>query len=256
MKNTYLWRSALAIFSLCFAHLANAQAWQEVDISQPFKLGYARIKFPDGKWLVHTSENDRTLLDSGRSDVARTAHEFILLDKKTGVHLGSGYIKASNAGGNFYTTWDCEKDKSFYLIEELSHEKYHHCGFASGFVNVEHLFEKDKAFEYQKAFLDKQGVLLNTNGHYVAVNASNGNGMQITLNLLFRSGFSPSLNASPKSKPPIAVGNKIAAWTDSLYSQAKSSVFSFFGNVTIPEVQFDLSPGEHSPKVALNAIKE
>jgi hypothetical protein len=256
MKNSQWWRSVLAIFSLCFAHLVAAQTWQEIDISQPFKLGYARIKFPDGKWLMHTAERDRTVLDTGSQDVARTAREFILLDKKTGIHLASGYIKATNAGGNYYTTWDCQKDKIFYLIEELSSESYHHCGFATGFLNLENLFEKDKAFEYQKAFLDKQGVLLNTTGHFVAVYASNGNGMQITINLLLRSGFTPNINTSPRSKPPIAVGNKIAAWTDSLYSQAKSSVFSFLGNLTIPEIQFDLSPGEHLPKVALNAIKE
>ncbi len=246
------------LFSLMLllpTQFAYAEEWQELDSSKPFKIGYARIKFPDGKWLVHSGEFDRTKLTSGSQDVSRTAREFILLDRKTGVHLASAYIKASDAGGNFYTTWECTKDEKSYVIEESAHERFHHCAYASGLVNVESFFEKNGTFEFQNSYFFKQGISQQTQGHHIAVRASNDNGMQFTITLFLRAGFTPDLAKTPKAKVPIQVGNKIAAWTDTLYQQATSSVYSLFGGIVIPDLTFDLSGSDSSRKLASVTVR-
>ena len=221
---------------LFFAPLASA--WEAIDISKPLSLGRASIQLPAGKWFAHAPEIAKRALSTGLPASSQTSRELAMLDEKTGEHLVSAYISASNSGGNFYTNWGCNKDTRYYLREEFADEGPHHCLLVTDYVNVGTFFSPNNLFEFQKEFLDKQKVAVNTNGYYIQVNASNGLGTTVQIHFLLKNGFAPPLAAQPVAKVPGGINSAIAAWADILYSEAKSSLYSFRGGLKIPPFNF------------------
>ena len=215
-----------------------ASAWEAVDISKPLSIGRANIQLPAGKWYAHTPELGKRNLSTGLPASPTTSRELVMLDEKTGEHLASAYISASNSGGYFYTTWGCSKNTGNYLREEFADEGPHHCLLVTDYIQLVSFFSTGKVFEFQKEFLDKEKVTINTNGYYIQVNASNGLGTTVQIHLLLKNGFTPVVAAQPAAKVPSGINQAIAAWADILYSEAKSSLYSFRGSLRIPSLNF------------------